>query len=79
MAHQPDGLAQLKKRVASAAHEIDRLKSDNQRMSDTIDDVWGDRKRKGDSLAIVVDSDRDALRGQLEGYIATIDRFLEEK
>ena len=79
MSHQPDGLAQLKKRVASAAQKIDRLQSDNARMAETIDDIWGDRKRSDDNLAIVVDTDRDALRGQLEGYIATIDRFLEEK
>ena len=78
MPHYPDGLAQLKDRVISATRELDRLRTDNERMTDAIEEVWGDRRRSDSDLAIVIESDRDELRDKIRGYIATIDRYLEE-
>lgn len=73
-----EGIVRLKKRAKSASREIDRLQADNRKMSDTIKGILGDREKRDTDTAIVIDSNTDALRSQLKGYIATIDRILEE-
>ena len=78
MAQNPDAFSQLKTRVKSAVHEIDKLQTDNKNMSATIKEILGDKKVRDSEIAIVLDTKRDVLRGQLKKYISTIDKILQE-
>lgn len=77
MTEFPDGLEQLRKRVKSAASEITRLKSDNDKYQASLDKMK-DKVPDAKGPALYVDGSRDALRKKVQGYIDTLDRFLQE-
>lgn len=70
--------ARLKDRVAEAADEIVRLRTENVQLSDSLQTLWSTSEDAPNGASVSFDTDRDQLREQIERYIAIIDRHLEQ-
>ncbi len=73
-------LRRLRDRVERAANELIRLREENTALQSRIDELEG-ASDKGDSTAgkLVLDTDPAALKRKVEGFIQSIDNYLDNK
>lgn len=71
-----EAIERLRQRVQQAVEEIDRLRAENERLRARIQELDA-RPAIGDDEAFVrLADDPEALRDQIEGFIETIDDYL---
>ena len=68
-------LRRLQKQVHRAAQEIDRLRTENRRLKQRVQQLE-QRPAVDENEAFVTLDDPDALRTRIEGFIDTIDAYL---
>ncbi len=78
----PDGsdhglraLERLRERVEQAAAEIGRLRRENARLADRVEELAA---LAGEAAGVTIGGDPAALRQQVEGFVDAIDRMLAE-
>lgn len=73
-------LERLRDRVEAAAREIERLRQENERLAERVQELAAleaARPEDGGPLpTLVLESDPEALRRKVEGFIEAIDRVL---
>ena len=74
-------LRRLRDRVERAASELIRLREENATLQERITELEGDGAGKADGGAgkLVLDTDPEALKRKVEGFIQSIDNYLDNK
>ncbi len=70
-------LERLRKQVRRAADELERLRAENRALQQRVAELEARPTVGEDEIVLRVD-DPDALRRQIEGFIETIDAYLDE-
>ncbi len=74
-------LRRLRDRVERAASELIRLREENATLQERIEELEGSGAAKADGGAgkLVLDTDPEALKRKVEGFIQSIDNYLDNK
>ncbi len=73
-------LRKLRDRVERAANELIRLREENTALQQRIDELESAPVSQGDSAGLLLlDSDPEALKRKVEGFIQSIDNYLDKK
>lgn len=73
-----DALDRLRERVQQAAQEIERLRAEKRRLQARVHELEQRPALDDDEAFIRLNDDPEALRRQIEGFIETIDAYLDE-
>lgn len=73
--HGLRALATLRERIEQAAAEIGRLRDENSRLADRVEELAA---LTGEAAGVTIGGDPAALREQVEDFIEAIDRMLAE-
>lgn len=69
----------LTEQVAAAAETIDRLAAENRRLKQRVRDLEQRPDVPEGHTAVPLEEDREALRRRIDGFIASIDAYLDEE
>ena len=75
----PQSLERLRDRVKQAAHELDRLRQENAALAQRIQQLETRPAADFDGTVLAFDTDPDALREKVKGFIKTIDTYLAKE
>ncbi len=73
--HGLRALETLRERIEQAAAELTRLRDENARLADRVEEL---AELTGDAAGVTIEGEPAALREQVEGFIDAIDRMLAE-
>lgn len=73
--HGLRALEALRERIEHAATEIRRLRTENTRLADRVEELAA---LTGDTAGVTIEGDPAVLREQVEDFIGAIDRMLAE-
>ena len=76
MLHDVDALDRLKKRVESAANEIERLRAENAQLAESLRVLWAKTSDGHAGASVVFEGDREELKQRVQSYIKAIDECL---
>lgn len=76
MAQDSEVLDRLTGRVHMAVEEIDRLRSENEQLSESLKVLWSKTADAPSGTSVVFDLDREELKAKLRSYLNIIDRQL---
>lgn len=71
-------LDRLRRHVAAAAREIERLRAENERLAARVDELEASPAAGLDGTVVAFDADREALRAQVERSLAAVDHYLAQ-
>ena len=74
----PASLERLRDRVEVAAHEITRLREENQALAARIKEIEARPVVDAQGAFVSLDNDPEVLRRKINGFIQAIDRYLEK-
>jgi len=72
-------LERLRDRVETAAHELKRLREENEALSERIRELESRPHVDPQGTFLSLDHDPELLRRKISGFIETIDRYLEKE
>ena len=73
-------LRKLRDRVERAANELIRLREENAALQERIEELESTPAKNGkDAGLLMLDTDPEALKRKVEGFIQSIDNYLEKK
>lgn len=72
-------LERLRDRVETAAHELKRLREENQALSERINELEARPNVDPQGTFLSLDHDPELLRRKISGFIEAIDRYLENE
>ncbi|MCB0717619.1 MAG: hypothetical protein KDD65_04190 [Bacteroidetes bacterium] len=76
MAEESEVLARLAGRIQEAVEEIERLRSENEQLTESLKVLWAKTSDAAAGTSVVFDGDREELKEKLRNYIEIIDRHL---
>lgn len=68
----------LKGKVEMATAEIERLRSENEQLLDSLKVLWARTAEEQQTGGITLDGDRNAVREKISHFIESIDNYLEQ-
>lgn len=72
-------LERLRDRVATAAHELKRLREENQALTERLQELEARPDVEGQGTFLSLEQDPELLRRKIHGFIEAIDRYLENE
>lgn len=72
-------LERLRDRVETAAHELKRLREENQALTERLQELESRPDVEGQGTFLSLESDPELLRRKINGFIEAIDRYLENE
>jgi len=76
MAEESEVLVRLAGRIQEAIEEIERLRSENEQLTESLKVLWAKTSDAAEGTSVVFDGDREELKDKLRYYIDIIDRHL---
>ena len=71
-------VARLRERVEAAVRELERLRQENAALAERIRQLEANPAADFEGTLLTFDEDPDAVREQVERFIATLDRYLDK-
>lgn len=75
---EAEAIDRLRTHVQHAAQAIRRLRAENRRLARRVQELESRPAIEDDETLLALDTDPDALRDTIEGFIETIDRYLDQ-
>jgi len=78
MAEFDDQFLSLRSKVEFATSELERLRSENEQLLDSLKVLWARTAEEQQTGKVSFDGDRNAVRKKINHFIESIDTYLEQ-